>query len=132
MPFLFMFTMKLVYVFKHWDKEEVSKDSETLYIYGDDIRGISRKGQACIRGLPNTYGLITRRDSRITLNSYFNDRDIIAYSKYLERAFKEIQKLSDLYKTVVISPVIVTGLSHLDKKAPKCFKALREKISKYV
>lgn len=113
-----------------WTREQVEKDQDRYYVFGDNTLKRGTAGQACIRGLPNAFGVPTKALPNMGPGAFFEER-IIPFHIYA----KQIQAAIDLIPTdkpIVVHKRIGKGLSRLDILSPKLYafmiNALEEKI----
>ena len=66
-----------------WTREEVSKDTNHVYLFGDNIKDASdtkafipKSTQAVIRGLPNAIGIPTKKTRGTGADAYFYDNNV--------------------------------------------------------
>lgn len=105
----------------YWTVESVISDPNRYYIFGDNEEGWGTGGQACIRGLPNAYGIPTKKSPF----TYWSDHDYIANISAIDLAISKIP--AD--KPWVISVYgLGTGLAKLPLKAPRTYKYLCDKL----
>ena len=108
-----------------WKRYDVSKDTNRIYLFGENEKrtsgsnidnGVSypNSTQAVIRGLKNTYGIITKKDQYENKDSYYTEKDKDKYVKYLDNVFKILndRKLKG-EKFVISSDGIGTGKAKL-------------------
>lgn len=99
--------------------EKLCKSSpEALFVFGDNLLGKGKAGQAIIRDEPNAFGVPTKRFPSMDLNAFFSDK---------EDEYKVVkEKLIFLWNQHLSGKMIVlpesrigTGLAHLEEKSPK-------------
>ncbi len=116
-----------------WTRKEVAKDTEKVYLFGDNTadratKYVPSKTQAVIRGLDNAIGIDTKKNRGTGKDSYFTDKD---FDEFKDQVDKAIQTAKDSGKTIVIpKDGIGTGKAMLAKKAPKLYKYLTEELNK--
>lgn len=106
----------------NWDRKTIQdilkKDPNSYFVYGDNLQGSGKGGQAVIRGLPNTIGVPTKVTPRTDASAFFNDkRDFLKAKKALDTKFNQIRTLLSEGKTVYISSAgLGTGRADLKTK----------------
>ena len=113
-------------------RQMVRDNSHCVFVFGDNTERKGFGGQAVIRGLPNTFGIVTKILPNITEESYMSDDN----PEHLEFTKKDLEDLNKLYIDTQVNLVfpadgIGTGLAMLPIKAPKTFKFLIEHLNKY-
>ena len=125
---------KRVEVFSgNWAREDVAKQSGKVFLFGDNTDDrinthyVPTMTQAVIRGLDNAIGIDTKKNRGTSEDSYFTDADFDTFKAQVDEA---IQKAIDSGKTIVIPEGgIGTGKAQLEKRAPKLFKYLQDKLN---
>ena len=118
----------------NWDRKTIQdilkKDPNSYFVYGDNLQGSGKGGQAVIRGLPNTIGVPTKVAPRTDASAFFNDkRDFLKAKKALDTKFNQIRTLLSEGKTVYISSAgLGTGRADLKNKAPRIFSYLQSQM----
>ena len=118
-----------------------------LYIFGDNLIGVGKGGQAIIRDCPNTYGIPTKALPSMYSNSFFSDKD-----SEIEAVKLCLQWLRGYYKDGMgmgmwmgsddppasVLPILVfpekglgTGLSQMPTRSPKLYKLMNDLVYKY-
>ena len=98
---------------------------DKYYLFGDNLEGWGKKGQAVIRGEPNAIGIPTKVAPKRDVDSYFTDDNFEMNKQFIDDAFAKIPVGS----TVVVPKAgLGTGLAQLDKRAPKTFAYLQSQI----
>lgn len=116
--------MELVFINHEWSRESVQADPNRLYLFGDNLTKKGQAGQACIRGLPNAYGIPTKRLPRMTPESFFED-GVQADKQAIDEA---IAQMPTHYEQVVVHVGLGRGLAQLDKKAPVLYRHMIDAI----
>lgn len=116
----------------NWNREDVAKQSDKVFLFGDNTNDrvnthhVPTMTQAVIRGLPNAIGIDTKKNRGTSEDSYFTDADFDTFKAQVDEA---IQKAIDSGKTIVIPEGgIGTGKAQLEKRAPKLFAYLQDKL----
>lgn len=109
----------------------VERHPDKIFIFGDNLERTGTGGQAIIRGLPNTYGLRTKKSPRKDKASYFYDSDFIWFSGIVVEDFNKIQALNKTHKIVFHQSGYGNGLAKLPEYAPRCYKYLINHLNSY-
>lgn len=104
-----------------WTRESVSLDTEHYYIFGDNEEGWGKGGQACIRGLPNAFGIPTLKAPGV----FWSDETYDSNVACIEAA---IQRIPTNKPWIVSADGLGTGLAQLDVRAPKTFSYLTQRM----
>ena len=103
----------------------LKKNPNKYYLFGDNLIGKGKAGQAIIRDMPNAIGIPTKKLPSMKTGSFFTDAELAENKIAIDKAFEKIPKGA----TVVIPEAgLGTGFAELDKRAPKTFEYLNEKI----
>lgn len=121
--------MKVVIYEKIWTQDIVSRDKDSLYIYGDNDIGKGVRGQAVIRYLPNTLGIPTKKMPNNRQSSFYTDSELEQNKKNIINAIEKIKTASINYSAVVFpKDGFGTGLAMLKTKAPKTFDFVETQV----
>ena len=102
------------------------ENPDKVYLFGDNLEGKGKGGQAVVRDEPNAIGIPTKKAPRRDAGAYFNDADLQANKEAIDEAFN---KIPDEATVVIPKDGLGTGLADLANKAPKTFKYLQEKLA---
>ena len=116
----------------YWTRKEVEAQTDKVFLFGDNTNDrvnthyVPSVTQAVIRGLPNAIGIDTKKNRGTSESSYFIDADFDIFKAQVDEA---IQRAIDSGKTIVIpADGIGTGKAELDKRAPKLFAYLQQRL----
>lgn len=105
-------------------------NKDKLYVFGDNLLGKGKAGQACIRDEPNAFGIPTKRFPSMMEGSFFSDQ---------KEEFEAVRDSLDQLdirakgKTVVIPSMgIGTGLAQLKERSPLIFAYIQNRLEKYL
>ena len=103
--------------------DDCTKNPEKFYIYGDNLEGWGKAGQAIIRDCKNAIGIPTKRKPSTGADAYFGDREdeLIAIKEAVKRV--EEKRLAG-YTLVLPKCGIGTGLAKMNQYSPKLFMRL--------
>lgn len=117
----------------NWTRQDVANQTSKVFLFGDNTNDrvnthyVPTMTQAVIRGLDNAIGIDTKKNRRTSEDSYFTDEDFDTFKAQVDEA---IQKAIDSGKTIVIPEGgIGTGKAQLEKRAPKLFSYLQDKLN---
>ena len=117
---------------KIFSVEDCNNNPNKIYIFGDNLCGIGKGGQAIIRDCSNAFGIPTKRAPSMNSNAFFSDR----FDEY-EAIKAKIEKLIILNhcKTDItfVFPVagLGTGLAKMNRTSPKLFKYMNKMLYKF-
>lgn len=118
---------------KLYNRFEIAKDSKNAYLFGDNLADkiigyVPSKTQAVIRGLPNAFGLSTKKDRFKSVNSYLSDEDYKLILSDWELALSKAKAYIAITGGVIYVPKdgIGTGMARLSEFAPKLYQKLFE------
>ena len=120
----------IVYVHR-WTRESVAADPRTLYIFGDNYLRWGSKGQAVIRGMPNAFGIPTKRAPSYLETAYFSDATYDSHVAMIDSAFRDVDQLirSGAFDRLALpEDGLGTGLAELDKRAPRVLEYLNARL----
>ena len=112
-----------------------------LYIFGDNLIGVGKGGQAVIRDCPNTFGVPTKRFPSMQEDAFFSDRGreeeeichclSSLYNYYMTGVFYKTTYVGKKSILVFPSNGLGTGLSQMPTRSPKLYKLMNDLIYKY-
>ena len=109
--------------------EYVRKKPETLFVFGDNDMREGKKGQAQIRDERNTIGLRTKKAPKGTSDAYYTDEEYRGNISKMNNDLKKIQEEAKKYQSVYYIPGIGEGYAKLQKKAPRTYEWLKDRIN---
>lgn len=122
--------MKAVKQKEWYSVQQCRENPKTLYVFGDNLIGVGKGGQAQIRDEKNTFGIPTKRLPTMNDDAFFND-----WASETLQVVGEIHKLVELSKDydLVVFPAdgLGTGLAKMDKVSPKLFNIMNNYIKQY-
>lgn len=108
---------------KRFSVDLCNKNPEKIYVFGDNLIGKGKGGQAIIRDCPNAFGIPTKRLPSNEENAFFSDKE--------EEITITVNKLRELYKLALRGKEIVfpvdglgTGLAQMPERSPKAYEEL--------
>jgi len=117
----------------YWKVEDVIKNPNCLFVYGDNDVHQGKGGQAIIRGLPNTLGIPTKKYPSYHPSSYYTDNELELNKQKIRIAIKKLMIESQKYDYIIFSKDgLGTGLSDLPKRAPLTYKFLVDEINNFI
>ena len=119
--------MNIEYV-KKLSEQLCMDNPDALVVFGDNLIGKGKAGQACIRDMPNAYGIPTKRLPSMKENSFFSDQP--SEIRIVKQKIKTL-KTSD---KDIIMPVhqIGSGLAQLKYRSPMIWKIITKELYKEV
>lgn len=102
-----------------------------LYIFGDNLVGYGKGGQAIIRDEPNTFGIPTKRLPTMEADAFFSDQ--ADEFRAVRNAVVEIMFLAGSYDAVVFPTAgLGTGLARMQECSPKLFDYMNHCILQFI
>lgn len=117
-----------------WTRDQVAKDVDSVYVFGDNAEDAytnfyPSRTQAVIRGLPNSFGLITKRNRGTAYGSYIYNSDLDYFKTVVEASIDVLKGYQEEGKTICFpSDGIGTGKAMLKEKAPMCWEYLCNRL----
>ena len=103
----------------------VKKNPDKVFLFGDNLKGYGKGGQAIIRDEPNAIGIPTKKAPSMDKTAFFTDAEYTSNKKVIDEAFSKIPR----GKTIVVpKDNLGTGRAQLKQKAPKTWLYLQEKL----
>jgi len=116
---------------KKFTPKLVRENTNIIFVFGDNLIGKGKGGQAVIRDFNNTIGVPTKKHPSNYKDSFMTDEEIKENKKVINIAFnKIIKKIRDGYYIALPSGGLGTGLAKLKEKAPKTNEYLLKKLEK--
>ena len=123
-----------------WTRKEVAVDSNNFYLFGENEEDhlgtyVPSTTQAVIRNLPNSIGVLTKHDRKLSANSFLSDNEAGIYAIYIDdlRLTLEIclSRGHNIFVPMKDGQILLgTGKAKMLEKAPKCYRLLCEMIEK--
>jgi hypothetical protein len=110
---------------KRISPEVLKTNPDKFYLFGDNLQGKGKGGQAIVRDEPNAIGIPTKKAPRRDESAYFTDDELADNKAAIDKAFA---KLPDNAVIVVPEDGLGTGLADLPRRAPKTFAYLESKL----
>lgn len=113
-------------------REYVRANPDKLFLFGDNLKRRGFGGQAAeMRGEPNAIGIPTKKSPSYKPGAYFSDDEFEQNKAAIDAAFAKIlASVSDSIRVVVIpSDGLGTGRAQLDRRAPRTFAYLQQKLT---
>lgn len=113
----------------HIGVSDVRNDRSSLWVFGDNMQGWGKKGQAIIRDEPNAVGIPTKWKPATTSDSYFTDEDLPRVRATIDAAFARLRAhLSRGGNVVFPSSGVGTGLAQLPQRAPRIHDYITQQV----
>ena len=115
---------------KRFSIDLCNKNPDKIFVFGDNLIGKGKGGQAIIRDCPNAFGIPTKRLPSMDENSFFSDKE--DEEKIVLSRLRELYKLMFSGKEIIL-PIdgLGTGLADMENKSPKIFKKMNETIKNH-
>ena len=122
----------LIETMNMFTEEIVKANPNKLFVFGDNMLRYGNGGQAIIRDLPNTLGIVTKREPRTGKGAYFSDAD-----DEMDIMLQDIRKLWLISRCNVFTHIVFpskgigTGMAHMKSKSPMLYKMMKNKLETY-
>ena len=114
---------------KYISRATIQKNPNTLFVFGDNDTREGMGGMAKeFRHESNTIGIRVKKKPSTSDNSYYTDDEFLDNCIKISDDVDKIYKEAERYLLLYVPDGIGTGLACLDKKAPKTFKYLQERL----
>ena len=114
---------KKILIVKRYDPEMVREKPDHLFIFGDNLFGWGKGGQAIIRDEPNAYGIPTKKRPDYNPESFMTDEELEENKQHIMKAIDRMP-ISQYEAIVFPEDGLGTGLARLPELAPKTFEFL--------
>lgn len=123
--------MRVAKYIGYWNLNVTRKHPDMMFIFGCNDIKVGKGGQAVIRDEPNAFGIPTKKYPNNNETSFYTDLEYEKNKEKIDAAIQHIKNNLHKYKGVIYpSAGLGTGLSQLDKKAPRTFRYLNKEIDK--
>lgn len=100
------------------------ENPEDIYVFGDNLEGKGKGGQAIVRDEPNAFGVPTKREPKRTVDAYFSDQD--DEMQAVLEALRELYRKSKTATLVFPADGLGTGLAQMEKRSPAVFEKMNK------
>lgn len=110
-----------------YTRERIRNSVKThIYIFGDNLeqRGNGGQAQVC-RGLPNCYGVPTKKSPTMNEGAFFTDAEYTANTRAISAA---LQRIPQDGRQAVILPQIGRGRAEMHIRAPRTYAFLLQAL----
>ena len=115
-----------------WTVQDVKKNRNKLFVFGDNNIKRGRGGQAIIRDEENALGIPTKKLPNNHKSSFYTDAEFHENKTHIDSAIDHLlnEFMKDQYEILVFpEDGFGTGLARLPEKAPETFKYLETKVN---
>lgn len=111
------------------DREDLSRNRQVLYVFGDNVARVGRGGQARVmRGEPNAVGVATKFSPSACFSE--DPGDVVTQNRVID---EDMKPLFEHLKAggIVVWPAdgIGTGLAELPTRSPSTWAYLQQKLA---
>jgi hypothetical protein len=120
---------------RFWTMTDATLHPDWLFVYGDNLKRVGAKGQACIRDAPNAVGIVTKKAPSLSESAFLTDDDYAKILPVIRVDLEHIRSLmeSGRYRKLVIpSECWGTGLAELNTRAPRIFAEVKRVHSEII
>jgi hypothetical protein len=116
---------KIKYFKGFWKVEDVRKNPNWLFVFGDNDIGVGIGGQAIIRNQVNVCGIPTKKSPSNHPSAFYTDNELEQNKQKISRAISKLVVLSRNYEYIILpEDGLGTGLADLPRKAPLTYQFL--------
>ena len=120
--------IKAEFITSQTTREEIQKNKNTLFIYGDNDQRTGLGGAAKVaRGEPNSTGIRTKKLPSLNNNAFYTDSELEINKKKIREDIQTTLETSKRYSKIKIFP-LGEGLASLKEKAPLTYAFLQKEI----
>lgn len=115
-----------------WTRKEVENNPDKIYLFGDNRlvdKHFPDSTQAVIRWLPNAVWIYTKKKGTRWADAFFSDWDFDMFKKQVDEAIDTAIDLANKSWKEIVIPKLGLWEVKLDKKAPKLYAYLQEKLN---
>lgn len=103
---------------------------EHVFVYGDDLAGWGKGGQAVIRSETNAIGIPTKRYPTMKPGAFFNDK--ACEREHVLKALRDLYSLGKHRTIVFPSKGIGTGMAKMAENSPLLFAEMNAILLKHL
>ena len=117
---------------KIFSVKDCNNNPNKIYIFGDNLCGVGKGGQAIIRDCDNVFGIPTKRTPSMDSNAFFSDN----FDEYdaVKSKIEQLVLLASCKKTTIFvfpKAGLGTGLARMNQTSPKLFKYMNKMLYKF-
>lgn len=110
----------------YYSVKDCQRNSNYIFVFGDNLVKEGYAGQACIRDQSNAFGVPTCKG----IGKYFTDREYVRNCEIIDISLGKLIKKSQRYDMLVFpEDGIGTGLAMLHSRAPKTWEYLNLRLN---
>jgi hypothetical protein len=123
--------MKIKFIDSFYSLQLSQSKPQTLFLFGDNTMRVGNGGQAIIRNLPNSLGVITKKVPNTKEEAFFRDKDLEEYKEYLEIDMSILREKGKDFDEIVVNKNIGLGLADMLNKCPLCYQELIKTLTEF-
>lgn len=100
-----------------------------IFVYGDNLAGYGRAGQACIRDEINAFGIPTKRYPSMGEGAFFSDTK--CEEEHVLSSLRNLYVLSKRHTIVFPTSGVGTGLAKMKEYSPKIYGKMCQILLKH-
>lgn len=119
---------------QHITREVVRANRDKVFLFGDNLQGRGLGGQAAaMRGEPNAIGIPTKKRPSYKGNAFFSDDEFALNIGAIDAALAQVANaITETIRSIVIpSNGLGTGRAQLDRRAPRTFAYLQQRLTDF-
>lgn len=101
-----------------------------IFVFGDNLAGYGKGGQAIIRSEPNVFGIPTKRYPSMADGSFFTDQN--CEREHVLKALRQLYSIAKVRSIIFPKNGIGTGLAKMPSSSPKIFAEMNEILQKHM
>lgn len=118
----------MIAIAEEYSPELCLAHSDKLFVFGDNLIGKGRAGQACIRYCPNAFGIPTKRLPSMAYYAFFSDTMEERFA--VKESLEKLKCIAPLYQGGLVFPAagLGTGLARLKELSPTIWDFLNTSL----
>lgn len=107
----------------YWTLEDIAENPNMIFVFGDNLQRRGKGGQAIIRDIFNTIGLVSKKEPTNAELAFFYDHEYGQNCYYINNDVQRIKAIAQANEMTIVLAAggYGTGLAMLDKTAPRTF-----------
>lgn len=81
----------------YWSLKDLRENKNLLFLFGDNLQGWGKRGQAIIRDEPNAFGIPTKKRPSTNSDAFLTDKEFDQNKQMFDRVFDQLKiEMKDL------------------------------------
>jgi hypothetical protein len=113
-----------------YNPTQVSLNSNTLYIFGDNEAQNGKDGNKAVRDLGNTARIVYKKNIANIESNYYTDNDYDAFVEEFEKSLTALKNLMSKYDKVVFPKFLIplSEIKNVKEYSPRVFEYLKDRL----